>query len=238
MTPEVLEALYKLHQRTLRSGSPLVPPGLGAFFPPSDGRADHEREGTSEPAGRAADPSLLDVLRAQQLIVEELFRIQALLLRIVAQPWAESLRAGTASVSPGDVPASHPPDATASLVGPLAPDEPRATENAPPIDELLRGAERLLLLHPVAAQAGFSALVAQGRRFAATPEGAQLAQALSTAPVLARLRRIWETTTLNMLEERSTKVVPNMYVEAIFRAARSANLEDLLRTVRPTEEGR
>jgi hypothetical protein len=94
------------------------------------------------------------------------------------------------------------------------------------------------LLHPMAAQAAFSALVAQGRRFATTPEGQQLASALSASPLLAKLRRVWEATTLNMLEEQPTTVLPNMYVEAIFRAARSANLEDLLSAQRPAKEAR
>src|ERR1700759_2472443 len=93
---------------------------------------------------------------------------------------------------------------------------------------LLRGVQLLLLKHPVAAQAAFAALIAEGRRFAATPEGAEWSAALAGSDPGHRGRRVWDAVSLNMLEDDPATIIPSTYLEALLRAARSADLEGLL----------
>src|SRR5580692_407187 len=115
------------------------------------------------PPARAAQPSpppLFDLIRLQAMIYEESRRIHDLLFdRLIA-------------------PALRP--AEDAEEGP-APD----TE----LSAILRRAQLVLLKHPVAAQAAYAALIAEGRRFAATPEGAEWAAALAGSEELRRGRR-------------------------------------------------
>lgn len=210
MKPDWWELLVQLNERAVKLGSPLLQPGLERLIP---GDSSEKGPGAAPAAGAS---SLLDHLRSQQLIVEETMRIHALLLRLLTGPWT----------------ASTPPPPAAESRAATEPEPDPSPAEASMIDAL-KQMERLLMLHPLAAQAAFSALVAEGRRFASTPRGEELASSLSKAPLLANLRRVWEATTLNMLEEQPTTVVPSMYVEAIFRAAKSANLEGLLTAQRP-----
>jgi hypothetical protein len=246
MNPEMLQALLELQQRSLKFGSPLIQQAFERLVPEAG-----DAQGTPSAAapGWQGGSSLLDALRSQQLIVEEVVRIHGLLLELLRSSWSDSAasapepRGSAEAFVSADTPFAS--SALESVPAEPAVAEPAATESASTsepsdasLQDALKQAERLLLLHPMAAQAAFSALVAQGRRFATTPEGQQLASALSASPLLAKLRRVWEATTLNMLEEQPTTVLPNMYVEAIFRAARSANLEDLLSAQRPAKEAR
>jgi hypothetical protein len=243
MNPELIEALLQLHNRNLKFGSPLLQMAFERLVP-RVAESTHQTPGATPASDFRASPSLLDALRSQQLIVEELVRIHGLLMLLVAGSWPRSATTPQASRDqPGNdsVPRPSQDEVEIEPAADSAPEakhaEP-AAEGAPDLHEMLKQAERLLLLHPMAAQAAFSALVAQGRRFATTPHGQNMASALSSSPILAKLRRIWETTTLNMLEERPTTVLPNMYIEAIFRAAKSANLEELLSAQHPTGKAR
>jgi hypothetical protein len=109
---------------------------------------------------------------------------------------------------------------------------PRVATEADPGDAelsaLLRRAQMLLFRHPVAAQAAFAALIAEGRRFAATPEGAAWADALAGSALVHEGRRVWDAVGMNMLEDDPATVIPSAYLEALFRAARSANLDGLI----------
>jgi hypothetical protein len=122
----------------------------------------------------------------------------------------------------------------------LPPAEPAPAEDdaeGAEIAALLRGVQLVLLRHPVAAQAAFAALIAEGRRFAATPEGAGWAEALAGSELLRRGRRVWDAVGMNMLEDDPDTVVPSAYVEALFRAARSASLDGLLARLHAPSEG-
>jgi hypothetical protein len=248
MNPEILQVLLELQQRSLKFGSPLIQQAFERLVP------GHGDANSAAPAATPGGPSLLDALRTQQLIVEEVVRIHGLLLELLRSGWSGQAASGpeprgsTETPVSADVPfassviesaTAEPVLAEPVVAEPVVTESPADNEPSDAsLQDALKQAERLLLLHPMAAQAAFSALVAQGRRFATTPEGQHLASALSASPLLAKLRRVWEATTLNMLEEQPTTVLPNMYVEAIFRAARSANLEDLLSAQRPAKETR
>jgi hypothetical protein len=93
---------------------------------------------------------------------------------------------------------------------------------------ILRAAQRLLLKYPVAGQAAFSALVAEGRRFAETPEGQSWKRRLSRSSLVHRARLVWEITTLWMLEEDPPNILPSAYLDALCMAASSEELEPLL----------
>jgi hypothetical protein len=163
--------------------------------------------------GRAprAEPSLYDLLRLQGMIYEESKRIYDLLFDHV--------------IAPSGMPAAGDEPAGAA---------PRADD----LSELLRRAQLLLLKYPVAAQAAFAALIAEGRRFAATPEGAEWAAALAGSDLVRQGRRVWDAVTMNMLEENPNTVVPSAYLEALLRAARSTDLEGTLRRLHEaTKEG-
>jgi hypothetical protein len=111
---------------------------------------------------------LFDVLRTQAMIYEEVHRIRDLLIAHLLPPHRE------------------PP---AQATGSAMPDEALG---------LLRRLQVLLLKHPVVTQAAFSALVAEGRRFGATPEGAAWKSSLATSELLQQGRRLWDALSLNI----------------------------------------
>jgi hypothetical protein len=218
MNAELLETLMEHYQRQLRLGSPLINAWRG-LTPPSG------ESGSTSSEAEAETGSLFDYLRLQGLILEEVFRIHSLLLealfrqRPVPSIADEDRSLGGSHLSRAE--RHEEPRATRSDQGEVASDESD-------LFQMLDGLQRLLLLHPVAAQATFSAVVAEGRRFVETDEGRRWASVLLESPLLARLRRVWESSTLNMLEEKPTTVLPSVFIEAIFRAARSAQLDRLL----------
>jgi hypothetical protein len=107
---------------------------------------------------------------------------------------------------------------------------PRIALRDPEAEEIraLRAAQLLLLKYPVAGQAAFSALIAEGRRFAETPEGHRWERRLARSSLLHRARLVWEITTLWMLEEDPPHRLPSAYLDALFMAASSEELEPLL----------
>ena len=107
---------------------------------------------------------------------------------------------------------------------------PRFVLRSPQDEEtrVLRSAQMLMLKHPVAAQAAFSALLAEGRSFAETAEGRRWKRRLTRSSLLHRARLVWEVTTLWMLEQEPSGVLPSAYLDALFMSASSEELEPLL----------
>lgn len=93
---------------------------------------------------------------------------------------------------------------------------------------VLRRLQGVLLAHPVAAQAAFAALVAEGRRFAATATGRRWQERLVHAPLLRRARAPWDAATLWMLEEGAPEVLPSGYVDALCSIAHGPAIEELV----------
>jgi hypothetical protein len=93
----------------------------------------------------------------------------------------------------------------------------------------IRALQALLLAHPAAAQSLFSALVAEGREYARTAEGARWLRRLTPSPLFRRARVLWDVATMKSLEEDPSRVLPSAYVESIARAARTQPIEPLLR---------
>ena len=106
---------------------------------------------------------------------------------------------------------------------------PRLELRDPAPEQLLalRSLQRALLTHPVASQSAFTALLSEGRRFAATAEGAQWRERLVHSALLQQVRLIFDLSTLGMLEERAGEV-PSSYLDALFMAAAGGEADDLL----------
>ena len=114
--------------------------------------------------------------------------------------------------------------------GPLEDQPPRVELRDPALPELdlLRAVQRALLKHPVAGQAAFTALVSEGRRFGATPEGRAWRDRLITSAVLQQARLVFDLVTMGMLEEGSDDNIPSSYLDALFMAASSGEADALL----------
>lgn len=166
----------------------------------------------SEPAGAPA-PTMFDSIRTNDLLYEETQRLRNLLLDRLA----EMQRAARPTAAIPAIPAS-------------APAVPRSWTDEE-IIALLDGAQMAMIKHPTAAQAAFAALVREGRRFAETAEGEKWLQVLGASGLVRRARWVWETTSLNMLEEDAGTIVPSTYLEALLRATDVPDLEQILSRV-------
>lgn len=105
----------------------------------------------------------------------------------------------------------------------------RAAED--PLAHLLRAASAAVLKHPIAAQAIFAGLVAEGRRFAETEEGRRWKAALADSEFVRRARALWEGSVFNLLEDSADAVLPSAIFDALVQAASRPDLPALLRMV-------
>lgn len=96
------------------------------------------------------------------------------------------------------------------------------------LEALLTEIQLAIVAHPIAAQALFRALVAEGRAFATTPEGQRWAALLTDSPLVQRGRMVWDVTTLRMLDDDPETVVPSTLVDAFVRTTAIATLEPFL----------
>lgn len=96
------------------------------------------------------------------------------------------------------------------------------------VGRLLHALQRLLLKYPLASQALFKALVAEGRLYAATEEGQAWRRRLAGSPLIRRGRVVWDETSMRMLEEDPATVIPSAVVDAFVHAALMDGLEPFL----------
>jgi hypothetical protein len=96
------------------------------------------------------------------------------------------------------------------------------------LEQGLRRLQEVLLRHPLAVQAAFSALVAEGRTFAKTAEGAELRDRLARSSRFGKARMVWEVLTMSGFTERPQGALPGVFVDALARAMVSDRLEPLL----------
>jgi hypothetical protein len=101
--------------------------------------------------------------------------------------------------------------------------------------ELLVAVRRAVLGNPAAAKGLHDVLVAHGRRYAQTSEGARLRDALAASEAVAHLRRIWETVSMNVLDgPAAPSSVPDAWAEALTDALTGRILdESVLGRLRP-----
>lgn len=118
-------------------------------------------------------------------------------------------------------------DAQAQLPDDLSDDERRLVE-------ILRRARRAVIDQPALAHALTSFLVGEGRRYAETEEGERWLEALRDAPELERLRRIWEATTLNLLDDQHDHGgVPEAWVDLLADLTATGRADGLVNALRP-----
>lgn len=103
-----------------------------------------------------------------------------------------------------------------------------ANEPEDELSRLLYELRWLVLQHPVAAQAAYRALVAEGRAYAETEEGRRWRERFAGSELVRRGKSVWELGTLGMLDAESDRVLPSQLVEAFARAASRRDLEDAL----------
>jgi hypothetical protein len=101
--------------------------------------------------------------------------------------------------------------------------------------EMLLDARRAVLANPAAARACQDLLVRQGRRYAATAQGAALRDRLVASEAVDHLRRIWETLSLNVLDGPAvTSGVPDAWAELIADVVAGRELDrTVLASLRP-----
>lgn len=95
----------------------------------------------------------------------------------------------------------------------------------------LRALQRAILQHPVAARAIVTALRAEGRVYAATPDGQRWAAALRRSPLVAQARFAFDAATLRALEGEPGEALPSAMVDALVQAGASGDVESLLAQV-------
>jgi hypothetical protein len=115
---------------------------------------------------------------------------------------------------------------------PELPDDLSADERA--LVEILHRARRAVIEQPALAHAITSFLVGEGRRFAETDEGRRWLDALRDAPEVERLRRIWEATTLNLLDDQhDERAVPPAWVDLLTDLAATGSVDGIVTALRP-----
>lgn len=95
--------------------------------------------------------------------------------------------------------------------------------------DLLLGLRRAVLGSPCAARSIHDLLVAEGRRYAETPSGARLRDALIASEAVENLRRVWETVSLNVLDGPSSPTsAPLAWAELLADAIVGTGLDDTI----------
>lgn len=100
-----------------------------------------------------------------------------------------------------------------------------AADDEEAVAAVIAQSQRILFKHPVAAQALYRALVAEGRQFATTSEGSAWRARLEASPAIRRLRPLWEAATFNVLEATGDSQLPSKLVELVAQALSHADME-------------
>ena len=116
---------------------------------------------------------------------------------------------------------------------PAPPEEAGETERT--VFDLLLGARRAVLGNPAAARGLHDLLVAEGRRYADTPRGARLRDALAASEAVENLRRVWETVSLSVLDgPAAPNAAPDAWADLLADIAMGRGLDDsILASMRP-----
>ena len=182
--------------------------------------ASRGERGASRPDGDATarpheDPSALDLAALLLSLFEESQRINETLFRLMVSPLLEH---------------------TARDYDPT-----RKRNGASPHEDLLAAilvqSRRWVVQYPVLAQAVYAALVAEGRRYGRTPEGARWAQALNRSQTVRRSRPLFEAVTTNMSEDAQNAVLPSTLLQAVRELGTTTRLEAWLSHLRYGHHG-
>lgn len=99
---------------------------------------------------------------------------------------------------------------------------------------MMMAAQSNILNNPAGAKGAVDALSQLGRAHAATPEGAELLDRIVASPQVAQLRTLWETVTLNVLDEiDEPSPIPAAWLDLVLDSAANEHLADAIAAVRP-----
>ena len=101
--------------------------------------------------------------------------------------------------------------------------------------QVLRALQKTILKHPVATQSAFSALVAEGRVFAGTPDGQRLQKQLEDSALLQQANLVFDLATLSMLEEDPPEILPSTYFDVLFMLAAHPGSDHILNQLFDTD---
>ena len=107
------------------------------------------------------------------------------------------------------------------------PHNPQPSEGLPSLDivpaedpvALIRAAQSFVLKHPAAAKAIFAGLIAEGRAYAQTPQGAAARQGLERSELVHKGRLLLDLPGLSMLEPDDGAILPSALVDTVFMMA-------------------
>lgn len=94
--------------------------------------------------------------------------------------------------------------------------------------EIIRRLQGIALKHPVAANAIFSALVAEGEAFAMTPEGKVWKDRLARSELVHRARLLLDFPSFLMLERNESQIIPSAYLDTVFLLSSARKPDELL----------
>jgi hypothetical protein len=107
-----------------------------------------------------------------------------------------------------------------------------------PLLGLLRAGQDLLWRNPTAARTLIQALVAEGRRFAQTPEGEHLKSTLASSDLVERGRMIWQAFGLDAFIGEDPSTTPSDWLELVLETFQNSDLESTLSTLMVEEAAR
>jgi hypothetical protein len=93
---------------------------------------------------------------------------------------------------------------------------------------ILQALQSMLLRHPIAFQAAFNALIAEGRMFGETPEGRELKTKLENSSLVQQLRYVFDLTTFSLLERDASSMLPSAYIDTLFMLGGNERSDHLL----------
>jgi uncharacterized membrane protein len=107
----------------------------------------------------------------------------------------------------------------------------RLCESMDAVEELLLEIRTAILMHPTASQAIFRSLITEGRRFAATDEGAEKLHQLRRSKLVQRARLMLENIAGWQLNEDPADSSPSDFINALFFTAENKSVEEVLQRV-------
>jgi hypothetical protein len=87
------------------------------------------------------------------------------------------------------------------------------------LEQALAALQRIVVKHPIAAQALYGALIREGRAYAETEEGRLLREELLRSETVTRIRSVWEIVTFGALKDAASGGIPSALLEALARSA-------------------
>lgn len=103
--------------------------------------------------------------------------------------------------------------------------------------DIIKQFQAIILKHPVASKAAFAALMAEGRAYARTPEGAQLLGKIERSELLHRARMLLDLPGLSALEDDRVTALPSTLLDTIFMMASNSENNEYIAALFEWDKG-